>query len=233
MAVKIRKAGERYPYQPRFTPEQVAGWREMLDRSDVLILDTETTGLDMTAEVIEVAVVDTTGALRFEALSMPEGPISEKATWTHRLTKERLREAGARPWPDVWAELDPVLSSASVVVGWNAEFDERLLRQTNERHDWYYPFHDSMQSFHDLMKDYEFLRPDRLLYPRALQRVMLRERGLPGRPAHRAKGDCLTVLSVMRAIVGHSNKDPRGYPSHWIAGYPDAPAFRPPHPLGY
>ena len=109
-------------------------WRDVMGCSDALILDTETTGLDGRAEVIEVAVVDTTGVLRFEALSLPVGRISRDASDVHGLTKRVLKEEGARPWPEVWAELAPLLSGAAVVLGWNAEFDVRLLWQTNERH---------------------------------------------------------------------------------------------------
>ena len=46
-------------------------WHTLLNRHDVLIVDTETTGLDERAEVIDVAVIDTTGAVRFDAVSMP------------------------------------------------------------------------------------------------------------------------------------------------------------------
>ena len=51
----------------------------LLDRKDILIIDTETTGIDARAEVVEIAAVDTTGALRFRALSIPVGPISHQS----------------------------------------------------------------------------------------------------------------------------------------------------------
>lgn len=231
MALKIIRAGDPYPYEPRFAPEKVAGWREMLDRRDVLIVDTETTGLGDRDEVIEVAAVDTTGSLRFEALSMPEGPISGGARGAHGLAKEKLAEAGARPWPEVWAELERVLLDARVLLAWNAEFDERLLRQTTERHGCRYDLSPDLPLplFRCLMMDYMRLRPNPSLYPRGLQKVMLKECALPGRPAHRAKADCLTILSIMRAVVAYSSKDPRGYPSHWIVGHPNVPSIRPPH----
>ena len=56
---RLDRAGLRSRASPL---EQWAIW---LDRPDVLIIDTETTGLGNKAEVIEVAVLDTTGAIRF------------------------------------------------------------------------------------------------------------------------------------------------------------------------
>ena len=38
--------------------------RALLDRRDVLVHDTETTGVGSTAEVVEVVAIDTTGTLR-------------------------------------------------------------------------------------------------------------------------------------------------------------------------
>ena len=46
---------------------------DLLNREDVLILDTETTGLNENAEI--VAIVDTTGTTRYSAPIMPKGRI--------------------------------------------------------------------------------------------------------------------------------------------------------------
>lgn len=196
---------------------QAPDWREVIGRSDVLILDTETTGLDDRAEVLEVAVVDTTGALRFEALSLPVGRISRNASDVHGLTRGALKAAAARPWPDVWAELAPVLSSAAVVLGWNAEFDVRLLCQTNERHG----LPDPDFRFYDLLEDYRSMRPRAR---HGLQAAVKQERVTAGRPAHRAKGDCLSVLAVMRAICDARQ---RLEPSRSV---PPVPQDAAPHP---
>ncbi len=54
-------------------------WNDLLDREDVLIVDTETTGLDAKAEVIEIAAVDTCGKIRIHALTLPAGPVPREA----------------------------------------------------------------------------------------------------------------------------------------------------------
>ena len=62
-------------------------WPDLLKRADVLILDTETTGFTDQSEVIDVAVLDTCGTVRFDRLSMPEGRTNTNAghscPWPH------------------------------------------------------------------------------------------------------------------------------------------------------
>lgn len=105
-------------------------WGELLDREDVLILDTETTGLEQYDEVIEVGVIDTKGAERFHSLVMPKGRIHPKAREVHGITQRFLKTSDAPEWPAVYAQLMPSLKAASVILAWNARFDRRLLRQS-------------------------------------------------------------------------------------------------------
>ena len=85
----------------------------LLDRRDVLVLDTETTGLGSTAEIVEVVAIDTTGALRLSALSLPVGPISQRSWEIHGLSEESLHAMGARPWVEVHPELLSMLRNCS------------------------------------------------------------------------------------------------------------------------
>ena len=41
-------------------PSTIVPWDELVEREDVLILDTETTGSGERAEIIEIALIDTT-----------------------------------------------------------------------------------------------------------------------------------------------------------------------------
>ena len=109
--------------------------RPLLNRPDVLVVDVETTGFGDRAEVLAVAVIDTTGRVRLDTVSMPQGRIPTDASNVHGLTRPRLRSMDARPWPEVHRELAQLLRGASVVVAWNVEYDRRLLPQTAERHD--------------------------------------------------------------------------------------------------
>ena len=106
---------------------------QLLDRHDVLVIDVETTGLGPCAEVLAVAAVDTTGRVLIDSVSLPHGPIARAASDVHGLTRARLRAMGARAWPEVHAELAPLLEGAASLIAWNAEFDRGMLEQTSER----------------------------------------------------------------------------------------------------
>ena len=67
--------------------KRTADWPALLDRDDVLVVDTETTGLGGTAEVVEVGVVDTTGKVRLHVLSMPQSRMPREASAIHGLTR--------------------------------------------------------------------------------------------------------------------------------------------------
>lgn len=112
----------------------IPGWSRLVGRADVLVIDTETTGLGPEAEAVEVAVLDTAGRVRLHAYALPEGPIAAEAAAVHGLSREALAERGARPWPAVHGELEEALRGASLALAWNAPFDERILRQTADRH---------------------------------------------------------------------------------------------------
>ena len=173
-------------------------WNDLLDRNDVFIIDTETTGLGRDAEVIEIAVLDTKGAERFHALSMPVGRISPSATRIHGLTRQNLRRDGARAWPQVWRELKPILTKSTNVLGWNVEFDIRMIRQTLIRHRLRLP----RLHYRDLVKDYRDIRNE---YPargrHTLEAVCRRERITVRKKAHSAVGDCQRVLAIMKKVT--------------------------------
>lgn len=76
--------------------DERAAWTNFLDRENVLIVATATTGVDLNTEVIEVALIDTTGEGRYYALSLPAGRICPKTTRAHGWTRRPLRKAGAR-----------------------------------------------------------------------------------------------------------------------------------------
>ena len=167
-------------------------WANLLHRKDVLIVATETTGVGENAEVIEVALIDTTGEGRYYALSLPVGRIAPEATRAHGWTPRTLREAGARHWPEVHDELVGTLRSAKVVLGWNVSFDQRVLFQTAERHQRQLP----RLRWRDVMRDYAAIRGGR--------RHRLEDAANREGAAHKeytTGGYCEAVFAIMRAVV--------------------------------
>ena len=168
-------------------------WRELLDRRDVLIVDTETTGLSPRSEVVEVAVLDATGNVHYQALSLPVGPIPREASDLHGLTRAILRREGARSWPEIHPELAAVLAAATAVVGWNAAFDKRLLEQTAERHGLTLP----ELPWRDLLEEYRRLGYKTNGLEAAVRREGVRESGT----IHRCAADCRRILGVLQAVA--------------------------------
>ena len=166
-----------------------------MGRDDVLILDTETTGLGERAEIIEIAVIDTTGRERFQSLCKPQRRIPKSATKLHKITDRMV--ARAKKWKDIHGTVDKLIRQANYVLAWNAAFDEEMLRQTAER---YHLRWKAKIRFHDLLRDYRRLRPDKVHHGLA---DACRQEGVPSdkNKAHRAQTDCYSVLDVMRAYV--------------------------------
>ena len=92
--------------------EVARAWTDLLARRDVLILDVETTGLGDSAEVVEIALLDTAGRVVYDAPIMPQGRIPKGASDIHGLTRKRLKELGARPWPEHQAAIAEALGGA-------------------------------------------------------------------------------------------------------------------------
>ena len=181
---------------PRERKAGVAELRPLLNRTDVLVVDVETTGFGDRAEVLAVAVIDTTGRVLLDTVSMPQGRIPTDASNVHGLTRPRLRSMGARPWPEVHRELEELLRSASVVVAWNVEYDRRLLHQTAKRHGLTLP----APTWRCAMVAETTTRgPDA---PYAKLTDVARRLGVSAAGAHNALADVRTTLAVVRGLVG-------------------------------
>ena len=101
--------------------------------TDFVILDTETTGLDDKAEIVEIAIIDNNGNVLLNSYIKPSKPIDEnsKAVEIHGITNETV--ANAPTWPEIYPQILPILLDKSVVI-FNANFDTRLINQTNAKY---------------------------------------------------------------------------------------------------
>lgn len=108
------------------TKEEIAAKARKYVEENALILDTETTGLDEAAEIVEIAICDARGLLEFSALVKPTRPIPAEASKVHGITDEMV--ADARPWPQVQHIINTICWGRNVLA-FNAEYDARLIRQ--------------------------------------------------------------------------------------------------------
>ncbi|CAI1758724.1 3'-5' exonuclease [Serratia marcescens] len=180
------------------TPQQQA--QQCLNRN-CLVLDTETTGLDDKAEIIEIAVIDATGKVLLNTLVKPSKPIPAEATAIHGITDEMVKDAPT--WPEVNPQLSCLISGKTIAI-YNAEYDLRLLEQTDRI--WKVtPKISVMPQIVCAMHEYaEFYgqKSDRGSYKWQKLTAAAEQQGviIEGTP-HRALSDCMTTLGVIKAMA--------------------------------
>lgn len=99
----------------------------LLDRDDVLIIDTETTGLHEGAEVCQLALINTRGEVLLDTLVRPYGEMDPGAEEVHGISMERL--ALAPRFDPVWAVIKPELAGRQVVI-YNKAFDLKRMAES-------------------------------------------------------------------------------------------------------
>lgn len=102
------------------------------DPNNWVILDTETTGLDPKAEVIQIGVIDGGGTVQMDnVLVKPTVSISPGAAAVHGITSEMVKDAPL--FPVVLPQLHEVVKGKLMVV-YNLQYDVRLLIQSAMAH---------------------------------------------------------------------------------------------------
>ena len=172
-----------------------------------VVLDTETTGIGKTAEIVEIAILDAdTGETLYNAQVMPQGRITPGASDVHGLTRSMLGQAGATAWPENHSEVCRLLSAADQVLTYNAEFDQRLLTQTAERYGLALPslnWRCLMIAYADGRRWFKLAE--------ACKREGLRVSG-----AHRAESDARMARELWRKMGEPSNLPRPGEEREWI-----------------
>lgn len=96
-----------------------------------LFLDTETTGLNDSAEICDIAVINLRGEILLDTLVKPRNPIPADATAIHGIGDDHV--ADARPWSEVCYHLSSILGSGRPVIIYNQAFDQKIINQCCER----------------------------------------------------------------------------------------------------
>lgn len=108
--------------------ESVTWARDLLNRSDWVILDTETTDLD--GYIVEMGIIAPDGSVVVDTLLNPEFPISEGAMDIHG-----IKEADVATAP-TFVQIEPQLRAAiegKTVVVYNAAFDYSIIEREFDR----------------------------------------------------------------------------------------------------
>lgn len=156
-----------------------------------LVLDTETTGLHDYAEICQIAIVDHTGQVLLNQLVKPTLPIPDEAAAIHGITDDLV--ANQPTWQSVREQVAHLISGRTVVV-YNAEFDLRMMIQSDYMHELPVLRYEQLADFQCAMRAYANGRR----WVRLSQACAAH--GIPIHNAHSALGDCLMTLALVRKV---------------------------------
>ena len=93
-----------------------------------VFLDTETTGLGHSDEVIDIAVIGFNGEILLNSLVKPKKTIPAEATRIHGITNKMV--ASAPSISEIWNRLESALSGTLLGI-YNKDYDLRIIRQSS------------------------------------------------------------------------------------------------------
>lgn len=130
----LRRIWEQYAAQKDTRAERHKTLRKLastiLEQDNLVVMDTETTGLGSDDEVVEIAAISGAGDTLLHTLIRPTRPIPADATKVHGIGNTDVRDAPTMR--EIAPSIARVLEGKFVAV-YNAEFDFRLLWQSMER----------------------------------------------------------------------------------------------------
>jgi DNA polymerase-3 subunit epsilon len=169
-------------------------------KENIIYLDTETTGIDRNAEIVEIAIIDREGNSLFQSLVRPSIPIPQEASKIHGITDEMVQTSLS--WPALWPSVRPYLLGRSI-AGYNIDYDLRLMQQSYERYRLPWRDHfsslDIMQLFSAYYGEWDPAR-QKLRWFRLEEAGRLLGIALPN--SHRALDDTLLARAVLHRIAG-------------------------------
>ncbi|MBI9048316.1 MAG: 3'-5' exonuclease [Anaerolineaceae bacterium] len=121
--------------------QAVAFAKEYLSQQPVY-LDTETTGLDSSSEIVEITILDHSGETLLDSLVKPLKPIPADATKIHGISNDMVNTAPT--WPVLWPTIRSVLVG-KLIGAYNAEFDMRMIQRTHMHYQ--LPWKENFQDF--------------------------------------------------------------------------------------
>ncbi len=109
-------------------PKVIQRAKAVLELSPIY-LDTETTGTGQTDRIIQIGIVNNLGDTLFESLVNPNMPIPAESSAVNGISDDMVKDAPT--WTRIWPEVEEILKGRVIGI-YNADFDLRLLRQTNK-----------------------------------------------------------------------------------------------------
>ncbi len=165
-----------------------------------LFFDTETTGLNKSAEIVEIGVVDAEGKTVLESLVRPRLRIPADAIAVHGISNEMVSDAPT--WAEIWPDVRQLFGGRRVGI-FNADFDLRMMRQSHGQHG--LPWEELGGSAFCVMKMYARYYGERLGVRNAKWQSLKnagRQCGIALPNSHRAVGDARLACAIFRYMAG-------------------------------
>ncbi len=175
--------------------EEIIKWAcHLIDRDDVLILDTETTGLGEHDEVIQLALVNMDSNIVLDVLIKPTVPVCSEALKIHKISDQCLQTAAI--FPELYDDIAERIRN-KYIVAYNAKFDRRMLRQTCNT---YGLKEFEVKGWECAMKKYAYFRGEDNHRVQSLSTACVQQ-GILIADTHHAVTDCLLTLKLIEAIA--------------------------------
>ncbi|OFD66314.1 hypothetical protein BWGOE4_09230 [Bacillus mycoides] len=98
-----------------------------MDRDQFVLLDTETIGLTLTDQIIEISVIDLNGNILLNSLVKPTINIPAEAASIHGITNAMVHDAPS--WKAIYKELREVTVGKTLLI-YNDEYDIGMIENT-------------------------------------------------------------------------------------------------------
>ena len=105
--------------------------QSLLDSNNWVILDTETTGLSSSDEIVQIGVINHQGNILLDFFVKPTIIISDEAIAIHKITNEMVLDAPT--FPDIYPKFIEVLQNKKIII-YNANFDIKIIEHCCNLH---------------------------------------------------------------------------------------------------
>lgn len=196
-------------------PSDLKSFLTAIEKFDFLVIDTETTGLDRTDEICDIAIIDATGNIIINTFIKTVAPIWEEATKIHGITNDMVANSPS------WSELQPQIRALLLdkkIITYNATFDRKMFHQSDEAHSLkYYDWQGTSQWFCAMLAFAERFGDwndyfGNYKWKKLMDAVQFYSCHV--RSSHRALADAQMALDVVKCMYTESllDPDPRGVP---------------------
>jgi len=159
-----------------------------------LIVDTETTGLDPTSEILEIAIIDNQGTTLLDTYVTPVRNQSwPGAEYIHGISPSFIFSGNFPTMQKLGPQIGGILNNNNVVI-YNAEYDSQFLRTELENSRAYC----AMNAFAEYLGEWDSKR-NRYKWQKLVTAAEYAGHVWNKKP-HCALGDCFATLSVMKFL---------------------------------